>query len=150
VSHFPIPCAASSTTRTRVPQLKVSASAFLPSVCQRETVLQVTTSHVKLRKLYFFLVSTFRFVDAFLGQHTIARRATAHLAAPQYQPVKPVLWTSQTVLVGAAQQGPNERPPGRDPVGAGAPWVALSSVGQLEHPQTPWRQRKNNMSRLEK
>ena len=146
MSHFPIPCAASSTTRTRVPQLKVSAAAFLPSVCQRETVLQVTTPHVKLRKLYFFLVSTFRFVDAFLGQHTIARRATAHLAAPQYQPVKPVWWTGH----GAAQQGPNERPPGRDPVGADALWVALGSVGQLGHPQTPRRQRKNNMSRLEK
>ena len=144
MSHFPIPCAASSTTRTRVPQLKVSASAFLPSVCQRETVLQVTTSHVKLRKLYFFLVSTFRFVDAFLGQHTIARRATAHLAAPQYQPVKPVWWTGQTGLAGAARRGSNERLPRRDPVGAGAPWVALDSAGRLGRPLTPWRRETNS------
>ena len=34
-------------------------------------------------------------------------------------------------------------------VGAGAPWVALGSAGQLEHLQTPWRRRKNSMSRLE-
>jgi hypothetical protein len=32
VIHWSIPCAASSTIRTRVPQFKASAAAFLPSL----------------------------------------------------------------------------------------------------------------------
>jgi len=34
-----IPCAASSTTRTRVPQFKVSATPFLPALYQQKRTL---------------------------------------------------------------------------------------------------------------
>jgi hypothetical protein len=36
-------------------------------------------------------------------------------------------------------QETNERPPGRDPVGLGAPWVVLGSAGQLGRPFMPRR-----------
>ena len=58
------------------------------------------------------------------------------LTAPQHQSVRPIWWTGQTGLVEATRQGSNERLPGRDPVGAGAPWVALGLAGQLGHLQT--------------
>ena len=41
--------------------------------------------------------------------------------------------TGQTGLAGVARRASNERPPGRDLVGAGATWVAIDSAGQLEH-----------------
>ena len=42
-----------------------------------------------------------------------------------------------------ARRRSNERSPGRDPVRASAPWIALGSAGQLGHPLTPWRQETN-------
>ena len=69
----------------------------------------------------------------FLGQHTIALDCAARSDAP-YSAAAP---TGQTDLAEVARRGSNERPPRRDPVGVGAPWIALGSVGQLERLQTP-------------
>ena len=87
------------------------------------------------------------------GQHTIALERAARSDAPSSASAR----SGQSDLVGrsdrfrrGARRRSNERSSGKDPIRASAPWVALDSAGQLGRPQTPWRQEKNNILRLEK
>ena len=80
----------------------------------------------------------------FTSQHTIALGRAARGGAP-----------CSTSCVERSDWSPcrtvsDDRSLGRDPVGASARRVALCSAGQLGRLQTPWRQEKNSMSRLEK
>ena len=92
-------------------------------------------------------------VDAFYGAtHERARSRGARRGSLQHLlrgAVRPVRGTGQTCRR-AERRRSDERSLGRDPIGASARRVALSSTSQLGRPQTPWRQEKNIMSRLEK